>query len=176
MLWTRVGYAGGAMPDPTYQDLGDHSEALEVGYDPTKISYERLLTEFWRGHRPSDTQWSVQYRSAIFVRSPEERAAAERSVAQAEQRLGREVHTQVEDAGTFWQAEDRHQKYRLQRESWAWRELRAAYPDMDDLVRSTAAARLNAWVSGHGEEAQLDRDLPRVGLSPSAQRTLRRSR
>ncbi|MFT4626454.1 MAG: peptide-methionine (S)-S-oxide reductase [Myxococcota bacterium] len=176
MLWTRVGYAGGAMDSPTYDDIGDHSEAIEVGYDPARISYERLLAEFWYGHRPAETAWSQQYRSAIFVHSEAERHAAERSIAVTEAKLGRPVHTAVEDASRFWQAEDYHQKYRLQRESWAWRELRAAYPDMRDLVRSTAAARLNAWVSDHGEVAQLERELPLVGLSPAAQKQLRRQR
>ena len=49
MVWTRVGYAGGTKDSPTYHDLGDHSEVLEVGYDPDRISFEQLLVEFWDG-------------------------------------------------------------------------------------------------------------------------------
>lgn len=176
MLWTRVGYAGGQKTDPTYHDLGDHTEAFEVGYDPSKISYERLLAEFWDGHSPAETAWSRQYRSAIFVTTDAEREAAERSVVLAQKRLGRTVHTAVEEAGTFWQAEDYHQKYRLRRKGQVWQELSAAYPDVDDLVRSTAAARLNAWVYDVGEVGQFDRELPTMGLSDDAQEQVRRMR
>lgn len=168
-----MGYAGGHQEGPTYEDLLDHSEAIEVAYDPARISFDELLAEFWDGHAPAETMWSRQYRSAIFVSNPEERAAAERSLARAERRLGHVVHTRVEDQGTFWQAEDYHQKYRLRREGDAWRELQAAYPDLDDLVRSTAAARLNAWASGLGDAKQRARELPLVGLSGEAQRRFR---
>ena len=172
-----MGYAGGTKVSPTYHDLGDHTEVFEVGYDPTRISFERLLVEFWDGHSPSEDMWSRQYRSAIFVANDSEREAAERSVLLAEKRLGRGVHTAVEDTGPFWQAEDYHQKYRLRRDGAVWKQLQAAYPDVDDLVRSTAAARLNAWVSGSGGGAQLEQELPTVGLNAEAQeRLLRRHR
>ena len=172
-----MGYAGGSTPEPTYHDLDDHSEAIEVGYDPTRISFDELLAAFWDGHRPAETMWSRQYRSAIFVGTEEERRAAEASVAAAAERLGRPVHTAVEDVGPFWQAEDYHQKYRLRRDGALWKHLQAAYPAIDDLVRSTAAARLNGWSAGAGELGQLERELPLVGLPEEAQeRMLRRRR
>lgn len=162
------------MPQPTYRAIADHSEAIEIGYDPARISFEQLLVEFWDAHSPSEQMWSRQYRSAIFVADDEERAAAERSLKLATQRLGRPVHTAIEAKGPFWQAEDYHQKYRLKRDTRVWKELTAAYPRMDDLVRSTAAARLNAWVADYGPIAQRERELPTVGLSPAAQRDVRR--
>jgi len=169
-----VGYAGGSKDHPTYRDLGDHSEAIEIGYDPTRISFDELLEAFWKGHRPAETMGSRQYRSAIFVAGAEERQAAELSVARAEERLGRSVHTAVEEVGAFWQAEDYHQKYQLRRDGDVWKQLSAAYPDVDDLVLSTAAARLNGWSSGGGDPEQVRRELPLVGLTKSVQRRLQR--
>jgi len=129
--------------------------------------------EFWAAHTPSEEAWSRQYRSAIFVADAEERRVAERSVAMTAKRLGRPVHTAVEERGTFWQAEDYHQKYRLKRKGVVWGELAAIYPDVDDLVMSTAAARANAWASNFGSTEQRARELPETGLSYGAQLLLR---
>jgi peptide-methionine (S)-S-oxide reductase len=150
-----VGYAGGESSHPTYHDLEDHSEAIEVGYDPSQISYELLLTEFFAAHTPTSEPWSRQYRSAIFVHSPEQRQAAELARRVAEKRLGRPVSTAIEDAGTFWVAEDYHQKYSLRSRRAQWQVLERAYPDMDVLLHSTAAARLNAWAGGYLDEAAI---------------------
>jgi peptide-methionine (S)-S-oxide reductase len=150
-----VGYAGGEKPHPTYHDLGDHAEAIEIGYDPSKISYELLLTEFFSAHTPTSEPWSTQYRSAIFVTSPEQRHAAELARRAAEKRLGKPVFTAIEDAGTFWVAEDYHQKYSLRSRRKQWEVLVGAYPDMDALLHSTAAARLGAWAGGYLDDASI---------------------
>ena len=166
-----MGYTGGTLANPTYRNLGDHSEAIEVAYDPAKISYEELLTEFWAAHHPEDAPWGRQYRSAIFVHDEAQRQAAERTKQRTEQGLGKTVYTAIEPAGTFYQAEDYHQKYRLKRKGEAFGQLLAIYPQMDDLVRSTAATRLNAWAAGWGTDADRDRDLPKMGAlatSPAA--------
>jgi peptide-methionine (S)-S-oxide reductase len=173
VLWTRVGYTGGATPSPSYSDLRDHTEALEVGFDPTKLSYDALLAEFWAAHDPVSVAGPVQYRNAVFVHDPAQRASAERSRAQVAQRLGEPVTTAIEDAGTFWQAEGYHQKWNLRLRGDLLDEVQAAYPDVDDLVRSTAAARLNAWVGGWSEAASIDRDVDALGLSEPAEAAVR---
>jgi peptide-methionine (S)-S-oxide reductase len=143
------------MARPTYHELGDHAEAIEIGYDPAKISYELLLTEFFAAHTPTSQPWSRQYRSAIFVHDAEQRAAAELAKRVAQKRLGRPVSTAIEEAGTFWVAEDYHQKYSLRARRAEWEMLVRAYPDMDALLHSTAAARLGAWAGGYLDEVAI---------------------
>lgn len=171
-----MGYAGGALPEPTYEILGDHSEAIQIAYDPSRISYERLLTEFWSAHTPGESSWSRQYRSAIFVRDDAERELAERSKRVHEKRVGHPVHTAVEDAGTFWQAEAYHQKHSLRYHKPLMRELLAMYPDPDELVRSTAVTRINAWVAGHGDDADVEAALDQLGLSEAGRAALIQAR
>jgi len=81
VLRTRVGYAGGTKPNPTYRDLGDHAETVQVDYDLSKITYPELLNAFWTGHDPTHRSWSRQYASIIFVHNEEERRLAEASKA-----------------------------------------------------------------------------------------------
>jgi len=117
---TRVGYAGGSVPNPTYEqvctDRTGHAEVVEVTYDDEKIPYEQLLAVFWAEHDPTQLNRQgpdvgTQYRSAIFVHDAEQRAAAEASRERVQERLDRPVVTQIEVAPPFWEAEDYHQRY-----------------------------------------------------------------
>jgi peptide-methionine (S)-S-oxide reductase len=117
---TRVGYAGGELEDPTYEDVCSHqtghAEVVEVTYEDDKISYEDLLNVFWRKHNPTQRNrqgWDIgdQYRSVVFFHDEEQRAAAERS-KEGEQSANRKpIVTQIESAPTFYEAEDYHQHY-----------------------------------------------------------------
>jgi peptide-methionine (S)-S-oxide reductase len=107
---TRVGYSGGTTFAPTYHRLGDHTETIQIDYDPAMISYAELLDVFFRNHTPTHPSHSVQYRSAIFYRTEDERRAAEEAVARMEAAVGR-VHTAIEPFRVFHLAEDYHQKY-----------------------------------------------------------------
>jgi len=117
---TRVGYTGGDFLNPTYQDVCSgktgHFEAVEVTFDPSKISYKQLLDVFWKGHNPyrSDGQGpdiGSQYRAAIFYHTPEQQKLAEESKAALEKSKGREIATKILPAKEFWPAEDYHQQY-----------------------------------------------------------------
>jgi len=117
---TRVGYAGGNVENPTYQqvcrDKTGHAEVVEVTYDPEKMPYEQLLAVFWVEHDPTQVNRQgpdvgSQYRSAIFTHDDAQRAAAEASRGQLQARIGRPVATSIEDAPPFWEAEDYHQQY-----------------------------------------------------------------
>jgi methionine-S-sulfoxide reductase len=126
---TRVGYAGGTTPDPTYHRLGDHSECIEVDYDADVITYEDLLAVFWASHDARARAYSRQYRSAILVRDEEQRAAAGRSKAAIESRLG-PVSTAIETLDRFYLAEDYHQKFEWIRFAHRWeRETAGQAPD-----------------------------------------------
>jgi peptide-methionine (S)-S-oxide reductase len=114
------GYTGGRTPDPTYQqvcsDTTGHAEAVEVTYDPKKVTYEQLLDVFWKIHDPTqhDRQGpdvGSQYRSAIFTHSPEQEKAARTSRDAQQKQQGAAIATQVEPAKTFYPAEEYHQRY-----------------------------------------------------------------
>jgi len=119
---TAVGYIGGATENPTYEqvctDRTGHAEALEVEFDPAKVSYEQLLALFWQVHDPTQLNrqgpdHGSQYRSAIFTHMPEQQAAAVASKQELEKsgKFGRPIVTQVEPASTFYRAEEYHQQY-----------------------------------------------------------------
>jgi len=163
-----VGYSGGAKKHPTYHSLGDHTETVEVDYDPTKISYEDLLRVFWASHHPGSAAWSRQYMNVIFYHNDEQKRLAEESQTRIGAQTGRPVQTAILPATGFTLAEDYHQKYYLRQAAGLWRELSRYYPDQGDLVNSRAAARLNAYVAGYGSPAQLQEELPELGLSPEA--------
>jgi peptide-methionine (S)-S-oxide reductase len=117
---TRVGYSGGTLENPTYEDVCSHTtghaEVVEVSYDPNVVSYERLLDVFWGKHDPTQLNrqgWDIgdQYRSVIFFHDDEQREAALRSKAHEQQNWSAPIVTQVEPAETFYVAEDYHQQY-----------------------------------------------------------------
>jgi peptide-methionine (S)-S-oxide reductase len=115
-----VGYTGGHTPNPSYKevcsDRSGHAEAVLVEYDPDKVSYQRLLDVFWQIHDPTQLNrqgpdFGSQYRSAIFVHTPDQDSAA-RSSAQAEQARHRKlVVTEITPASQFHPAEEYHQRY-----------------------------------------------------------------
>ncbi len=119
---TAVGYTGGHLEKPTYQDVctdrTGHAEAVEVEYDPKEVSYDQLLKVFWENHDPTTVNRQgpdvgTQYRSAIFYHTPEQKAAAEASKAELAKsgKYHREIATEIVPASTFWKAEDYHQQY-----------------------------------------------------------------
>jgi peptide-methionine (S)-S-oxide reductase len=119
---TRVGYTGGQSANPNYKDVctdrTGHAEAVEVEYDPAKVSYGDLLNVFWENHDPTQLNrqgpdFGTQYRSAIFYHSPEQELAARESKAKLEKSgaYNRPIVTQIVPAVTFYEAEDYHQQY-----------------------------------------------------------------
>lgn len=119
---TRVGYTGGNLQNPTYKDVctdrTGHAEAVEVDYDPGKVSYEQLLSVFWENHDPTQLNrqgpdFGTQYRSAIFFHSPEQEREAHLSKDKLQNSgaFSRPIVTQIVPATTFYEAEDYHQQY-----------------------------------------------------------------
>jgi peptide-methionine (S)-S-oxide reductase len=116
----RVGYTGGHLDKPTYKDVctdrTGHAEAIEVTFDPARVSYEKLLKVFWENHNPTTLNrqgpdWGSQYRSAIFYHSPEQAAAARASMEEAQAKHKNPIVTQIVPAVKFWDAEEYHQRY-----------------------------------------------------------------
>jgi peptide-methionine (S)-S-oxide reductase len=168
VIRTRVGYAGGTKENPTYRSLGDHSETIQIEYDPTQISYQELLDVFWSTHSPTSRPWSQQYASIVFYHDEAQRELALETKVQQEAQRGT-IFTQVVPAGTFYPAEDYHQKYYLRNARDLMHEFNAMYPDGDDFATSTAAARVNGYLGGNGTCRQLQKELDGLGLSVAGQ-------
>ena len=119
---TRVGYTGGHVENPTYElvcsHTTGHAEAVEVTYDPERVSYDDLLDVFWMKHNPTTKNRQgldigSQYRSAIFFHSPEQEAAAIRTRDELQEKLHwpKKIVTEIVPATEFYEAEDYHQQY-----------------------------------------------------------------
>ncbi len=119
---TAVGYAGGALDNPTYRDVCSgttgHAEVVEVTYDPDQVSYETLLNVFWENHNPTTRNRQgpdvgSQYRSALFFHTPDQEIIARASKERLDRsdRFRRPIVTEITPASTFYRAEDYHQRY-----------------------------------------------------------------
>jgi len=169
---TRVGYAGGTEPNPSYYSLGDHTEVVQVEYDPATLDYAALLDVFWANHSPFSAPHRRQYRGVVLVHDEGQREAAETTKAALEERTGQTVETAIESLDGFTLAEDYHQKYELRSTPVLGDELEDVYGPA--LVDSTVAARLNGFVAGHGDADQRETLLAEVALSPAALSELER--
>jgi peptide-methionine (S)-S-oxide reductase len=167
-----VGYCGGTISNPTYDYIGDYSETVQVDYNPSLISYEQLLEAFWSGQDTSYAQYSRQYRSAIFYSSEEQRQAAIESRQREELRQGRPVFSDIEAITEFYIAEDYHQKYYLTQSTELLTEMSAIYPNLKDFINSPAVAKLNGYVAGYGDQAILQEQINRLGLSETGKQRL----
>ena len=119
---TKVGYIGGALPNPTYEevctDKTGHAEAVQVEYDPDEISFEELLDVFWKNHNPTTLNRQgpdigIQYRSAIFYHDDDQKETAEKSRESltSSNVFDNPIVTQIIPAPTFYAAEEYHQQY-----------------------------------------------------------------
>jgi peptide-methionine (S)-S-oxide reductase len=120
VISTTSGYIGGRTASPTYEEVvrggTGHAEAVEIAFDPSKVSYQKLLDVFWRNVDPlvKDRQFcdrGDQYRSAIFYRGDEQRRLAEASKTAVQARFKQPVQTEIVAAGPFYKAEDYHQDF-----------------------------------------------------------------
>jgi peptide-methionine (S)-S-oxide reductase len=122
VLSTTVGYTGGTLKNPTYEDVctdkTGHAEAVELTYNPQKITYEQLLNVFWETHDPTTINRQgpdvgTQYRSVIFYHSPEQKALAEQSKKKLDEsgKYRKKIATEIIQATIFYPAEEYHQQY-----------------------------------------------------------------
>ncbi|MDQ2988385.1 MAG: peptide-methionine (S)-S-oxide reductase MsrA [Pseudomonadota bacterium] len=118
VLSTRVGYTGGDVPNATYRNHGSHAEAIEIVFDPSQISFRRILEFFFQIHDPSTpnrqgNDLGASYRSAIYYTNDEQKRVAEETVADVDASglWPEKVVTEMAPAGPFWEAEPEHQDY-----------------------------------------------------------------
>jgi peptide-methionine (S)-S-oxide reductase len=172
VIRTRVGYAGGTRENPTYHQLGDHTETIEIDFDPARISYEKLLEIFWQEHDPTSRPWSRQYKAAVFYHDQAQKRHAMETRERHAARLGKTIHTEVLPFHRFYVAEDYHQKYYLRQDRQILSEFRAYYPQAADLMNSTAAARVNGYLGGYGHAESLKAEIEQLGLSEASRQEL----
>lgn len=115
-----VGYTGGSTERPSYEEVctgrTGHAEAVQVTFDPNEVSYDQLLDVFWGLHDPTQVNRQgpdvgTQYRSAIFFGDPRQEREATASREREQEKHGKPIATEIVPAGSFWPAEDYHQRY-----------------------------------------------------------------
>jgi len=172
---TTVGYAGGTHTNPTYYDIGDHAEAVQVVFYPLVLAYEDLLATFWFGHDACSRPLNPQYRSLLLVHSERQRQQAEASYEAQIEVSGSRPTTVILPLADFTRAEDYHQKFRVQSEPALTELLLARFDTFDAFVDSTLVARVNGVLGREAAIDQVEGELSALGLSDEGIRLLRKA-
>ncbi len=159
-----MGYAGGTSLDPTYRSIGDHSESVQLDYDPSVITYEELLRIFWQSHDASSDPYSRQYMSAVFPMNRDQEAIVEKVKSELEKKAGYTFQTAIIPLDKFYLAEEYHQKYYMQARAHFLQHYQTFYPEVQGWINSTAATRVNAYWAGYGSKSQLMEEKAQLGL------------
>lgn len=173
MIRTRVGYAGGETAAPTYRSIGDHSETIQIDFDPSLISYRQLLELFWNSHDPTARSWSRQYRAAVFYHDEDQQRAAFETRDRTAESLKETIRTEILPFTGFTRAEAYHQKYYLRNRRELMQEFHRFGFSEREFADSTAAARINGYLGGHGTRKQFENELPLLGLTEAGENLLR---
>ncbi|XP_016931961.1 peptide methionine sulfoxide reductase isoform X1 [Drosophila suzukii] len=166
VLRTTVGYAGGSSDLPTYRKMGDHTEVLEIDYDPTVVSFKELLELFWNNHEYGlTTPIKRQYASMILYHDEEQKQVALASKLEEQERRAPEViTTEIASKENFFPAEAYHQKYRLQ----GHKDLASSLNLTPKLLQTSyVATKLNGYLAGVGGIEQFRAESETMGLTPT---------
>jgi peptide methionine sulfoxide reductase MsrA len=151
--------------------MGDHTETVQLDYDPQRITYNQLLDIFWKSHRPTGRNWSTQYKNVIFFHNEQQRDLAMASKTALAKKTGKKIKTEVAPLNSFTMAENYHQKYIL-KQNQLKKEMLRIYPQHRNFVNSTAVARLNGYAGRNGTTDQLQREIDSLGLSAQGKQDL----
>lgn len=162
VIRTRVGYSGGSKLNPTYRDLGDHTETVDVDFDPQATNYSALLKMFWDNHDPT-ANCTRQYMSAIFYHDEEQKRLAEKTLEEKQKSSSEHIKTSILPFKEFYEAEDYHQKYQLQRHHALVNAL--DLEPGEELIKSHVAARINGYVGGYGTLSSYDKEWKTWGIT-----------
>jgi peptide methionine sulfoxide reductase msrA/msrB len=170
---TRVGYAGGEMKDPRYTKIGDHTETVQIDYDPDQISYRELVEIFFNSHNAFAEAYSRQYASLILYHNEDQRQTALEVKESLEAEKNRKVKTMIKELDRFYLAENYHQKFRLQQKT----EFRDHYFEMmkiEEFINSPTISKINGYVSGKGERDNIIQNIGDFALTSELQEELLR--
>lgn len=154
--------------------MGDHTETFQIDFDPTIISYMDILQLFWKSHNPKRKSWSRQYRDIILYENESQHEQVRQSMMAIASSLNAPVETDILPLTEFYLAEDYHQKYRLQNTT-LMEEIKMIYPSNREWIHSTAAAKLNGYLSGYGVAETFAVDVIQLGLSEASASVLAKS-
>ncbi|QNO16033.1 peptide-methionine (S)-S-oxide reductase [Alkalicella caledoniensis] len=159
---TKVGYGGGKKENPTYEDLGDHTETLQVEFDPSMISYEELLKNFFSFHNPTRQAFSRQYMSVIFYHDDIQKDTAIATRDAFEQEKNIEIITDIVPFTNFYLAEFYHQKYYLQANGEAMDYLKDIFKTLQEFLDSPAITKINGEAPYSEREGELMERIKRI--------------
>jgi peptide methionine sulfoxide reductase msrA/msrB len=168
---TRVGYAGGTTENPNYEIIGNHTETIEIDYDPEVISYRELLEIFFDSHNPYSQAYSRQYASLILYNNSEQQEIAEKMKEELEAESNREIKTEIKELDRFYLAEDYHQKFRLQQQV-VFRDYYLAQMTMQEFIDSPAVTKVSGYLTGNGERDNIIQNIGELGLPTELQERL----
>lgn len=143
-----------------------------MDFDPSVISYGKLLDVFWASHDPRERPRRRQYISAIFPHNDEQRKLAVGTRSREAARRGGRIHTEILPATRFHLAEAYHQKFALRGRPELLKEYEAMYPSFGDFLASSAVTRVNGFVAGYGTCETLRGEIDGLGLSPAGRKRL----
>jgi len=143
-----------------------------MDFDPSQISYEKLLEIFWAAHDPTARSWSRQYRAAVFFHNDAQGVLAIETRDREAVKRKTKIVTEIVPFSGFFLAEGYHQKYSLRQKPDLMREFTAMYPKEVDFINSTAATRVNGYVAGYGTHGTLLTEISGFGLSPEGSKKL----
>ncbi|MGM0548972.1 MAG: peptide-methionine (R)-S-oxide reductase MsrB [Bacillota bacterium] len=168
---TRVGYAGGQKNDPIYKNIKDHTETIEIDYNPAVISYQELLEIFFKQHNPYSPALSRQYASLILYHNQSQKEKALALKEKLETETEKEVLTKIKKLDKFYLAENYHQKYKLQQRA----EFKKNYFNklkIEEFINSPAVAKVNGYLAAKGKKDNLIKNIAQFGLSQELQQKL----
>lgn len=165
---TRVGYAGGQEADPTYKNIKDHTETIEIDYDPKVISYQELLELFFAQHDPYSPAHSRQYASLILYQNKNQKEIALALKQKLETETENQIITKIKKLDKFYLAENYHQKYRLQQRQ-QFKQNYLAKLSIKEFINSPAVAKVNGYLAAEGKKDNIIKNLGKLGLTKELQ-------
>lgn len=167
VISTVVGYAGGTSSDPTYRKIDDHTETVEITFDPTIVSSEELFDTFWQNHDATKDRFykERQYISLIVFQNNQQKEMAEKIKQVEEERQGKEIQTEFQLLTPFYPAEDYHQKYFLRRFKEATKKVQSLFPSEEEFIRSTISARLDGFIRENNSLPDIKKEITSWGLT-----------
>uniref|UniRef100_A0A914LIP1 peptide-methionine (S)-S-oxide reductase n=1 Tax=Meloidogyne incognita TaxID=6306 RepID=A0A914LIP1_MELIC len=150
VLKTRVGYSGGTSPSPTYKNIGDHTEIVEIQFNPELTKFKEIINLFYSKHNFTLPQ-KTQYKSVILYVDEEQKKIALEEMEKAKEKYNKNTifYTFLQKFEKFYQAEDYHQKYWLRCENDIFKELNLSN---SQLINSTLATKINGYLGGNSKE------------------------
>lgn len=157
---TRVGYAGGSTPEPTHKQMGDHTETVQVDFNPDIVSYSDILYHFWHNHNPNRKKYrDREYISLVLYHDEQQKKVAWQTKRQLEEVRKEKMQTEISPYKRFTQAIERQQKWHIKRIPQAEEVLKSIYSSEKQFIDSVLVARLNSLAKGYGSIESVHQEI-----------------